>query len=151
MITFEQFVLLEQDPMAGGAGLGAPGGLPGGGGLPPGGDMGAGGAGLGGDMGGGAAGGGAGPVMPTKTEPTDVWKVLNKILEGKPIKHEKQSRPQHQNVLGSGQAPMGGGMPPAGPPGGPMGAGPLAGPPPMAGGPMATPPGGGMGGSPMGI
>ena len=77
--------------------------------------------------------------------------VLNKLLDGKRVGHEKQTRPQHQNVLDSGQAPPGTEMPPAVAPSGQMGAGPMAGTPPSAGGSMNSPGGGGMGGSPMGM
>ena len=129
-MNFKQFLLLEQDPMGGGAPMGDMMG----GGAPPmdpgmGGGMGMGGPPMGmdpmGGMGGPPMGGGA-EQPPAIPKEADVWDVLDAILNKKPLEAEqepKQPAPQAD--------PMAGGMPPAPPMGG---APPMGAPPPPMGG-----------------
>jgi hypothetical protein len=130
-MRFRTFILLEQDPMGGGADpMG--GGAPPMGGPPMGDPMGGG---MGGPpMGGDPMGGGMGGAAPTPPEPqpipqhADVWTVLDSLLGGKPIEQEERLKKyQSQKAqlsdqnpppspggpppgMGSGGDPMGGGM-----------------------------------------
>jgi hypothetical protein len=129
-----QQVLSEDAPMGGGMDMGGMGGPPGGmpsPGGPPGGGMGGppiGGPPMGGGMGGPPMGGGmgldagmGGPPMggpppgdnankQIELKPLDVWDVLNKILDGKKIKVEKQKKPIQpppNNVQSDANPPQG--------------------------------------------
>ena len=111
-MKFKEFLLLEQDPMMGGAPMGAPmGGAPMGdpmmGGAPPMGDPMMGGAPPMGDpMMGGAPMGGP-PAAPTQQQivipkEADVWEVLDAILNNKPIEdtgeEQQPESPQLNNA-----------------------------------------------------
>jgi hypothetical protein len=137
MLSFHEMLgLMEQEPpmmggvggappMPPGGGMGPPGGAPP---MPPGGGMGIPG-GAPGPMGGAPPMPGApmgGGVEPTEMKPSDVWHVLNRILEGKPIDEKKPGGQQGQDKVGLGQQPV----PPEQPP-------PTAGPPSM--GPPQSP------------
>jgi hypothetical protein len=148
MLSFHEMLsLMEQDPIGGPmpppGGMGPMGGAPP---MPPGGGM--------GPMGGGAPPmpmGGAPPmpgappmgggVEPLEMKPSDVWHVLKRILEGKPIDEKKSGRQQGQDNVNLGQPqqpepsqpPPTAGPPSMGPPPGPM---PAAQPQQMMGVPM---------------
>ena len=93
MITFKEYMLLEQPPGPPMGGIGAPGAMPGGMGPPGLGGPPMGGAPMGGapPMGGlggpppgmGPEGGMPGQQKPLQLKPLDVWQVLERILAGK--------------------------------------------------------------------
>jgi hypothetical protein len=114
MLNFYEMIhLLEQEPPMGGAmpppgpggdmgggmpppgGMGPPGGAPGpmGGPPPP----------MGGGMP-GMPGGGGGPES-TEMKPSDVWHIINRILENKPINDKKSGGQQEKNNVNLDQQP----------------------------------------------
>lgn len=163
MLSFKKFLLNEEvpmgdpsstplgaDPMGPGSPMGGMGGAPpmGGGMGPMGGGMGGMGDPMGGMGGMGAPDGGQNTQIPIDIKDADVWKVLDHIINKKPLpkKQEKppmpgQQNPQ-QNPMGGMPDPMGGGM------GGGMGGDMMGGGMPPTGG-MNTPPSGAP--SPMGM
>lgn len=134
MLSFQEYLSLnEQMPPAGGAAPPPPpAGGPAGGGLgaPPAGGLGGGlGGGMGGPPMGGAPGAGGPAPVPTKeVTPLDVWRVIERILEGKPANLKKPAGQEGGDAVDSSAQP------------------PQPSQPPLTGAPPMAPPPGGMAG-----
>ena len=142
MLKFQEYIsLFEAMPPAGGAppmggppggGLGAPPmGAPPGGGMPP--PM--------GGMPGAPPAGGNAPVSTKEVTPLDVWRVIERILEGKPANLKKPTGQEGGDSVDSTAQPNTGAPPgmapqPMAPPGAAVGQAPTAPPQHLLGTPM---------------